>query len=671
MAATIEPAEGTAGVASAKTNVWRIPMSDEHLVAKLLLLGAGPINVDYLCREIAQLRGEPKEKYYARVHAEGRKMIRQRLALSADAVIGYELLQMKRMCFFFFLSTKRREDDDVLRALVAAEVPLPRLAQALFGLHVKLDLLTQLNKDYVIENVHHNGALYLGTDVYPSKKEGRALVDTFEARFYYSGNRELVSTLHNRTFFATRAAVLQAPLADTVMTIHTSHGNYLATEKADARQFGRKKFMRFQTGYASCQNHAHTLVARCVDRLFRHLSIDAVQDTFRATSVWNDFVTAEDQTVSARTVIVDNYGPYPSDEVKNAVYAQLLASFGECEIVPATLVDNYDTLSESVNYLFINKKQGGRNASSIVDAATGVRYNNFWQAFKANMANNGCQFDLYTRLKLAHFSRKRRVVMQGIDLPELLQAANETPISAHVLLKVGKELWLKECMLRLQAIPGLSSMDDGDYTLVYIRRPEDMFYASILSSRFAAGVLTLQDQRTFDSESELLFAFPMLKVLAKLHDASFYLLDIASETLLTAYTSAGVPQILGNVRFDNVKRFQEQGDCLRKLTAPDDNPLPYYVNPRQDHQYHHIFLQEAPPNLRYFVSPKGNPQSVFATQCRTYNILVWNRHGALVRPFDEPVTRMFLRSFTDDIVLNGQVSKSSLLLKAAKLYLEN
>lgn len=671
MTPTIKAAEVTVSVASAKTNVWRIPVSDEQLVAKLLQLGAGPINVDYLCREIAESRGEPKEKYHARVHAEGRKMIRQRLALPADAVIGYELLQMKRMCYFFFLSTKRREDDDVIGALVAAEVPFPRLAQALIGLRVKLDLLAQLDEDYAIQNVHHNGALYIGTDVYPSKTEGRALVDTFEARFYYSANRELVSTLHNRTFFAARAAVLQAPLADTVMTIHTSRGNYLATEKVDARQFGRKKFMRFQSGYASCQNHAHTLVSRCVDRLFRQLGVEAVQETFRATSIWNDFVTAENQTASAKTVIVDNYGPYPSDEVKSAVYAQLRGSLGECDIVTANSIDSYETLSESANYLFINKKQGGRNGSSIVDATTGVRYNTFWQAFKANTANGERQFDLYTRLKIAHFSTTRRVVMQGIDLPELLHAANETPISAHVLLKVGKELWLKECVLHQQTIHGLSSMEDGAYTLIYIRRPEDMFCASVLSSRFADGVLSLQDQRTFDSESELLFAFPMLKRLAKLHDASFYLLDIASGALLTAYTSAAIPQILGNVRFDNVERFQEQGDCLRKLTAPDDNPLPYYVNPRQGHQYHHIFLQETPPDLRYFVSPKGNPQSVFATQCRTYNILVWDRHGALIRPFDEPVTQMFLRSFTDDIVLNGQVSKSSLLLKAAKLYLEN
>lgn len=671
MTATTNTPQSTADMPLAKTNMWRIPLPDEHLVEVLLRPGTDPINVDYLCREINETRGEPKEKYHARVHCEGRKMIRQRLGLSADAVVEYELLQIKRLCYFFFLSPERTEPESVLPHLAAAEIPLPRLAQALISLHVKLDLLAQMDKDYAIANVHHNGALYLGTDLYPSKRPGRALVDTFEIRFYYSANRELVSTLHNRTFFATSAAMLQAPLVDTVMTIHTSRGKYLSTERIDARRYGKKKFMRFQSGYASCQNHAHTLVARSVRRVFEKLKIDAAQETFRATSVWNDFVTAENQTALASTIIVDNYGPYPSDEVKRAVYAQLLESFGTCEIVPAASICSYGTLLESTNYLFINKKLDGKNGTSIFDTATGERYNTFWQAYKANLARDDCQFDLYTQMKIAHFAGRRRVVMQGIDLPELPHTASAAPVSHHILLKVSKELWLKEGVLRRQAITGLSSMEDGNYTLVYIRRPDDMFFASVVSSQYAAGVLSLQDQKTYSSESELLFAFPMLKRLAKLHDASFYLVDPASGTLLTAYTSAGVPQIIGNVRFDNVERFQDQGDFLRKLTAPDDNPLPYYINPIQDRQYHHIFLQEAPPYLRYFVSPKGNPQSVFATQCRTYNILVWNRQGALVPPLKEPVTKMFLRSFTDDIVLNGQVSKSSLLLKAAKLYLEN
>ncbi len=261
--------------------------------------------------------------------------------------------------------------------------------------------------------------------------------------------------------------------------------------------------------------------------------------------------------------------------------------------------------------------------------------------------------------------------MQGIDLPEQLSAHDESPISSHVLLKVRKELWLKQSVLQRKAISGLSQMPTGAYRLVYVRKPENMFFASTLSCQFADGTLSLDDQLTFGSEDELLFAFPMLRQLEKLYDGSFYLYDCATRVLLTSYTSARVPQILGNVAFDNVKKFHEAGDTLRKLTAPQENPLPYYVTPRLREQYHHIFLQEKGSDLRYFVSPKGNPQSVFSAQCRTYNILTWDEYGSPVKQIEQPVTSMFLRSFTDDIVLNGQVSKSSLLVKAARLFLEN
>ncbi|WP_348692706.1 hypothetical protein [Duganella fentianensis] len=655
---------------AAATNIWRIPLSDQVLVEKLLELDTGPIHIDYLCRDIPRTKGEVTEQYFARVHVEARKILRKKLELSANAIIRYEFLRVDSMFYFFFLSDKAPADSNLYGSLLAADVPSHRLVQALIGLHVKIGLLDQVAQEFEIDNVYYNAALYLGTDVYPRKKDGRVLIDTFEARFYYSTNNELVTTLHNQTFLATPASTLQAAVEETVMTIRTQENVYVASEKLDARQYGRKKFMRFQRGYRGCQNHAHTLVARCVTRLFDRIQVDAVRDSFQATAIWDEFVTAAANVSVSKTIIVDNYGPYPSDAARDSVHGQLRKALAPCEIVPATTLNSYDSLSDENCYVFINKSVG-RNGSSIVDAITGKQFNTFWQAYGIHKQDKNCSFDLYTRMKIAHFTGTRNVVMQGIDLPEQLSAHDESPISSHVLLKVRKELWLKQSVLQRKAISGLSQMPTGSYRLVYVRKPENMFFASTLSCRFADGTLSLDDQLTFGSEDELLFAFPMLRPLEKLYDGSFYLYDCATRVLLTSYTSARVPQILGNVAFDNVKKFHEAGDTLRKLTAPQENPLPYYVTPRLREQYHHIFLQEKGPDLRYFVSPKGNPQSVFSAQCRTYNILTWDEYGSPVKQIEQPVTSMFLRSFTDDIVLNGQVSKSSLLVKAARLFLEN
>lgn len=670
MTITITPAKPVTEAPAATTNMWRVSLSNEKLAEKLLQVGKGSIHIDYICRDIPRVKGEAIDQYFVRVHTEARKILRKKLELPAGTVIRYEFLRVNSMCYFFFLSDKAPAADTLYAALVAADVPPHRLVEALIGLRIKIGLLEQVAQAYEIDNVYFNSTLYLGTDVHPWKKDGRLLVDTFEARFYYSTNHELVTTLHNKTFLATPESTFQAPVEDTVMTIQTQGKVYIANETLDARQYGRKKFMRFQRSYPGCQNHAHTLVARCVARLFDQIGVDAVREVFQATAVWDKFVTANAQEATSKVVIVDNYGAYSSDLVKDRVYAQLAIAFQGCEIVPAAAITSYDSLSDNVCYVFLNR-QSARNGSSIVDAHSGKSFNTFWQAYRIHRQGSDCNFDLYTRLKIAHFVQRRKIVMQGIDLPVQLSAADKNPLSSHILLKVRKELWLKQSVLQRHAISGLSEMPDGHYRLVYIRRPEEMFFASTLDCRFADGVLTLTDQTTFDNENELRFAFPMLQHLEKLYDGGFYLYDCRTKALLTAYTSARVPQILGNVFFDNVQRFNDAGETLRKLTAPEENPLPYYINPRLREQYHHIFLQEVGDDLRYFVSPKGNPQSVFATQCRTYNILTWNEHGAHVRQIAQPVTTMFLRSFTDDIVLNGQVSKSSLLVKAARLFLEN
>jgi hypothetical protein len=84
-------------------------------------------------------------------------------------------------------------------------------------------------------------------------------------------------------------------------------------------------------------------------RLLEQLTIAAAQEIFRATDVWSEFVIAEDHAPGAKTIIVDNYGPYPSDSIKEAVYAQLREAFASCEFVDADQIDCYGTLPDAAN----------------------------------------------------------------------------------------------------------------------------------------------------------------------------------------------------------------------------------------------------------------------------------------------------------------------------------
>ncbi len=342
--------------------------------------------------------------------------------------------------------------------------------------------------------------------------------------------------------------------------------------------------------------------------------------------------------------------------------------FSVYQIISAADIRSYADLSEKYSYFFLNRSIN-HNGSSIYDSAKQKVFNSFWQAYKWYQTGNGLGLDLYTKLKIDHFLQGRKIVLQGIDLPE--QYPDKPLMNSHVLNKVIKELWIKESVLQQRTISDLENLPGGSYKLIYVRKPEDLFFASTIHCEMSNGILHLKEQKNYDNEDELRFAFPILAHLEKLYDESFFLYDECADILLTAYTNIRVPQILGNTSFDNISRFAEDGNTLRKLSDNHVNPLPYYVSKRIRGQYHHIFMQETDTDLRYFVSAKGNPQSVFDKQRRVYNILAWDRQGVPAQQSTQAVTKTYLQSFTDDILLSNQVSKSSLLMKMARLFLEN
>lgn len=650
------------------TNIWKIALPEQELI-RILLEPTGVVGIDYFSREIPRHRKETAEQYFARMHAEGKSELRRRLALPSGIQVHYEFLRVGNLCYFMYLTDQVHADEKHMDTLLSSGMPTHQIAQAAISLRIKAALLEEVYKDYEIAPHHYNGALYIGTELYPRKKDGRSVIDTFEARFYFTDRQELVSTLHNRTFLAVSESDLHAPVNDTTMTILAGNERYVRHAQVDARLYGRKKFMRFQTAYPGCRNHTHTLVARCVEQQLGILGIPARRQSFKATDVWDQFVCAADPRLRATMTIVDNYGPYPSESCKEKLYEQLRQAFSPCEIVSCERIAGYDDLHESTAYLFLNK-EAEPGGTSIVETNSGRQFASFWQALTHHRENGGIQFDLYTRLKIDHFNSRGRIVMQGVDLP-CQMPADGAALNAQVLLKVQKELWLKQGVLQDGKISALSGVPSGRCRLIYIRRPENLFFASILMCRVERDTLYVEEQSVCENEDELRFHFSYLNVIEKLYDDGFYLYDCDAKVLLTAYTSARVPQIMGNALFDNVQRFHDGGGTLRKLSSPNENPLPYYVMPRIREQYHHIFLQEAGGDLRYFVSPKGNPQSVFAHQCRTYNILTWNELGQPTRQLEQSVTATYLQSFTDDILLNGQVSKSSIMVKAARLFLEN
>ena len=99
--------------------------------------------------------------------------------------------------------------------------------------------------------------------------------------------------------------------------------------------------------------------------------------------------------------------------------------------------------------------------------------------------------------------------------------------------------------------------------------------------------------------------------------------------------------------------------------------MPYYLLPKKNKQYHRIHLQQQGDNLLFFVSFIQQPNVSIVKQNLIYNLLTFDVLGKRLNALEQEVTDIYFQSFTQDILRLNEVSKSSLLEKIAKLFIEN
>jgi len=238
--------------------------------------------------------------------------------------------------------------------------------------------------------------------------------------------------------------------------------------------------------------------------------------------------------------------------------------------------------------------------------------------------------------------------------------------------RIKSELWLKERVFRHGEFNDIA-LPEGEFTLLYVRSlfgKKMNFFASVVDVEIKESSLSIISSKIINSELRLRHECPFLGK-RKVFNDSFYIYDKLHKTLLTSYSSDRVPQIIGNTVVDNISMAESEDLTVNRKSATDISVLPYYLLPKERKQYHHIYLQERGPDLLYFVAPKQRPNQEIAKQNRISNILTFDEGGNLLKALEQPVTKLFLSSFTEDILKINEVSKSSLLEKVAKLYLEN
>ncbi|WP_289997393.1 hypothetical protein [Photorhabdus laumondii] len=147
--------------------------------------------------------------------------------------------------------------------------------------------------------------------------------------------------------------------------------------------------------------------------------------------------------------------------------------------------------------------------------------------------------------------------------------------------------------------------------------------------------------------------------------------DNVEEVILSRYHSDRISRIIGNQKIDNIEYALEDENLVNRVCNPIETVLPYYLAPKQNSQYEHIYLQTRGDDLLYFVSPCNSPNQTIAKENLIYNILTMDKEGKQINAMEQNITSIFLRSFTNDILILREVSKSSLFEKIAKIYIEN
>ena len=671
--------------AKARTNILDIGGDLTLIIEQLLQPNNENLFVTYNCRKFKQEKEETKAKFEIRIHREIKDFIRNELSpIEAKAHIKYEAIrhweENGHKVYFFYLSNQQNSPDELLKHITNESIDKHKIVEGLIGLHFKLSFINQACEFYEFEPSYFNSELYLSvTPQGKINKDGVVWLDALYPEIYFSEANELIFTLHKKTFKAQKIDGITTQLDDTQLLFRSKQAAFSVTNKVSATKQSKKKFMTFSKGYHQCINFSQNLVADTLIGLLNQFGIDYTERYFQANYVLDDFIEAE-KLPSNDLIVIDNLGASVTKNQRQLLYDELKKSLNPLKFIGSEKYSSLNLLEKNKNYLVLNYSLI-KNGSSIQNMTTGEVLNNFWTAYRQTKKENSQNFDYYTRLKTARFDNQASTVIQGLDIDDLSKKVRYKKTEEYYFIspfktqKIISELWLKERVFQYERLENIA-LPNCKLTLVYVRKllgKKDNFFASVVDIVIKDKTLIIKSHQILKTEKRLQHYFPLLKN-RTLYNESFYMLDKereGREVMLNAYNSSRIPQIIGNQQVDNIKFSERNGDKIRRLSAAKVSPLPYYLLEIERKQYHHIYLQQRESDLLFFVSSQQRPNQNIDKQNLIYNVLTFNKSGELLDAITQDVTNIYLESFTQDILRVNEVSKSSLLEKVAKLFVEN
>ncbi|HCG8599766.1 hypothetical protein [Vibrio parahaemolyticus] len=624
--------------------------------------------------------------------------------------------------------------EQVCQQLTANKQSLARLIQGLFGLHLKMILLEQAADRFPVCPVYFNAVMYLNARLSQpvTKKSGTGVMEAFELDVFASDECELAFTLHKRKFLVEPAEELHLALDDDKVWFNTDSGRVKARRMLDARDT-KLEFFRERSGYGDCQAYTYNVVMNAVVERLTELEIPHAPIPFQATHEVNQFVTDLDQQL-ANTLLVVNNGVDFSATQEAYFFNALAAQLPGYQLWPVASLEQaqktrFSELPSNTSVLVLNpvNDDAGNSIRQLCDDA--AEHGNFFSAYDTDRKQPGLRWDTYTQLKLDRLNgwlqqEPLHVSLQGMNIDsKLLKAINyidelskanpdqytadlkkpRSRLKSAVNLVNSKirrtktELWFKESLLTQCHIP-LPSIEAGRYTVFAVRSTDNgttlLGHVELTSD---GNQLSVANAGVTEGDLEwLAVEHPALARLKKLFNDSFYLYDHAADVLLTTYNSVRVPRLIGPSHLDVVDlySFQEQekkqterdGDkfsdyTITRSAKAELNVLPYLMSPgrsiqdpltkSQKMKHHHAYLQPHDCGLYVLISDSQPANPSMARPNLVENLLIWDAQGEPLDVFSNPLTGVYLNSFTLDMLKSGDSSKSSIFAKLARLMVEN
>ncbi|NRA83960.1 MAG: hypothetical protein HRU22_09410 [Gammaproteobacteria bacterium] len=668
-------------VPSAKTNVFDLLDETSALIRKLLESIQHGLYVTYKYKKFIK-NDESTAQLEQRIHMDIKAVIRSELSLLDSDSVHYQTARFYNdgaiIVYFFYLSPIPVSKEGLIEQIeILSENRKKQLINGLLGLHLKSEFIGQAKERFEFPPSFFNSELYISVKASgKEKKDGRAYLEALKPELFVSQTNELVFKLVKKVFKAQRIDGVCADVDDTQVLFKNKERAYRAVSEVSATKYSKRKFMSFGPNYPESINYAQNLISDTLEGLLVRLGIVYSTREFKATHVLDSFIEA-DKKIQSDIVIIDNTGAEFEKDKNDRVVSQIVSEFKENNPTVTTHTPTLGEMDVNKSYLILNASNA-KASGSISSSNTTTVLNTFWDAYRKTRPDLRRSLDYYTQLKIARFEEQGPYVIQGLNIFDgerdaLDRKTGESfAVSPHKLNRIRSELWLKSQVFRYSELHDIN-LPDGKFTLIYIRSlfgRKMNFFASIVDVNIENNNLIITANNIVNSEMRLRLEFAFIGE-RKVFNDSFYIYDRGENTLLTSYSSDRVPQIIGNTEVDNISLVESEVHTVNRQSGTGISVLPYYLLPKERKQYHHIYLQERGPDLLYFVAPKQRPNQDIAKQNRIYNLLTFDDQGNLLKALEQPVTQMFLSSFTEDILRINEVSKSSLLEKIAKLYIEN